>query len=173
MKTYTKKEIAFILQYSQRTIEEDLKHLKIKPLEQVDYGTNLYSDRDFEVVKQLRDHCKNGKTRETFLINTPVELVNSQPHESGFSLPRASGETDKMREIIALAKRADPLAELEILQRITNNNWLMTTSKLAAIIGVRSSTLTNNNPYNYCGFVCSIHKRSGNSFLWRINQEES
>lgn len=63
MRTYTKREMAHILQVSPRTIADDAKFLNLKPT-QSDRGMNLYSNQDFNLIQQLRTHCGFILTRE-------------------------------------------------------------------------------------------------------------
>lgn len=167
MKTYTRKEIAFILTTSVRVIEEDIKYLRIKPIEHGDYGLNLYSDRDFELIKKLREHCSEpGKTRDTFLIPTPTEIVLENK-------PLAKIEHQNKQNYLQSALAIDPLADLEILQRISDNNWLLPTKRLAAILGISPRTLSNNGKYNHCGFICTKEVEARGTYLWKIESNNS
>lgn len=163
LKTYTRKEIAFLFQTSIRVIEEDIKHLKIKPIEQGDYGMNLYSDRDYELIKKLREHCsESGKTRDTFIVPTPTEIVTENKQ-----LPKINKAINNS-SLIQSAMAIDPLADLELLQRISDNNWLLPTKRLAAILQISPRTLNNSSEYNHCGFICIRAEQAHRTFLWRI-----
>ncbi len=75
MKTYTKREIAYLLQVSPRTIAEDAKFLQIKPTVG-DRGMNLYSQSDLNMIQQLREHCADKSlTRASFVPIAQIEIV--------------------------------------------------------------------------------------------------
>lgn len=170
MKTYTKKEIAFILQCSVRTIDEDLKYLKFKPIDNEDYGTNLYSESQFIVIKSLRKHCrKKGRTRETFVTPTSVEIVERPLDKIVVKPPTI---TDRTNTIVAEQLNIDPLYDLELLQRICDNKWLLPTKRLAAIINVSPKTLVKEDSYKYSSYLFIRRGVAGmrGSWLWETKR---
>jgi hypothetical protein len=79
MKTFTKREIAHLLNVSPRTIADDAKFLNLKHTEG-DRGLKLYSQSDFNLIAQLREHCADKtKSRESFLPNSKVEILDIEP----------------------------------------------------------------------------------------------
>lgn len=168
MKTYTKKEMANILECSPRTIHDDIKYLGIKAIDNEDYGTNIYSDRQFELISSLRKHCREtGKTRETFLAPTPTEIVE-QPLQK--IIPKPSTITDNTRQVVADRLIIDPFYDLELLQRLVDNEWLLPTSRLAAIINVNPKTLIKYDVYEYCGYDCLKIASNPSSFVWKVEK---
>lgn len=168
MKTYTKKEIAYLIQCSPRTIHDDIKYLGIKPIDNEDYGANIYSDRQFELIKSLREHCREqNKTRETFILPTPTEIVE-QPLQK--ILPKPTTIYGKTKELIAQQLNIDPFYDLELLQRIVENGWLLPTTRLAAIIDVKPKTLIKKDRYLHCGYICTKIGQNRGSYLWRVDR---
>ena len=166
MRTYTKKEIAHLGQCSVRTIAEDIKHLKIFPIDNADYGMNLYSDRALLLIQKLREHCRAGNTRESFIASVSTEIVfEDKP------LPKIN--TQNNNSLIESALDIDPLADLEILQRISDNKWLLPTKRLAKILQVSAKTLSSNGRYNYCGFICTKELSAHGTYLWKIEANNS
>lgn len=170
MQTYTKKEIAHLIQCSLRTIHDDISHLGIKPIDNEDYGTNIYSEAQYQLISSLRKHCRDGgKTRETFIPPTPVEVVEP-------SLPRLIKKNqviDSNKQFIEQQLKVDPLYDLELLQRIVDRKWLLPTKRLAAIINVNPKTLTSRNCYNHCGYF--LIKQSyfvSGSYLWKVKRDD-
>ena len=165
MKTYTKKEIALIENCSLSTIEKDLNFLDIKPIKKGDRGLKLYSDRDYQLISKLRQHCSRGKIRETFLSPTPVQII---PKNQPLKEIEPEQTEDRRANYLASDRKIDPLADLEMLQRIADNKWCLPTKRLAAIIGIRPQTLLANSPYNHCGFVCVKYYPCNGTYLWKI-----
>lgn len=171
MKTYTRKEIAFILQCSERVISDDIKHLRIQPIERADYGQKLYSDLAFELISSLRKHCREtGKTRGTFIPTTPTEIVE-KPLQKIISKPPTI--IDSTKQFIEAQLKIDPFYDLELLQRIVDNKWLLPTKRLAAIINIHPSTLVREDSYKYCGYLITKTSHVGDkngSWLWSVTR---
>jgi hypothetical protein len=66
---------------------------------------------------------------------------------------------------------ADPLADLEVLQRLADHGWLIPTSRLAAIVGLSPSTLSGHKEFSYCGFTISKAGKQGNQTAWKVSQD--
>jgi hypothetical protein len=65
---------------------------------------------------------------------------------------------------------ADPLADLELLQRLADHGWLIPTSRLAAIVGLSPGTLSGRFEFSYCGFTISKAGKQGNQTAWKVSQ---
>lgn len=165
MRTYTKKEIAYLLKVSVRTVEEDAKFLGLAP--QVgDRGMNLYSQSDFNLIRQLREHCGDKSlTRESFVPNAQIELVSEEPLVSKLNkIPQIS----KFDQSLAIACSQDPLFDLELLQRVSNNRWLLPSKRLAPLFGISAKQLNCHKCYCYCGFMATREAHVGGKILWKI-----
>lgn len=165
MRTYTKREIAYLLEVSPRTIAEDAKFLNLQPTNG-DRGMNLYSQSDFNLIKQLRQHCANKSlTRESFVPSAQIEVVEDEPSISKLYL---APEIDKFKESLAIACSQDPLFDLELLQRVSNNRWLLPSKRLAPLFGISPKQLNSRHSYCYCGFVATRETYVGSKILWKI-----
>lgn len=65
---------------------------------------------------------------------------------------------------------SDPLADLELLQRVADHGWLIPTSRLAAIVGLSPGTLSGRKEFSYCGFTISKAGKQGNETAWKVSQ---
>jgi len=63
-----------------------------------------------------------------------------------------------------------PLANLEALERATTNGWLLSTSQLAPLLGLK--TLTGKALTRY-GFTCQRVGKNGNESAWSVSKAES
>jgi hypothetical protein len=70
------------------------------------------------------------------------------------------------------ASNEDTLEDLETLQRIADNGWLIPTKRLAQIIDRAPSTLARKPEVNYCGFRLIRAQQEGNQSLWRVKHPE-
>jgi len=68
------------------------------------------------------------------------------------------------------ASNEDTLEDLETLQRIADNGWLIPTKRLAQIINRAPSTLARKPEVNYCGFRLIRAQQEGNQSLWRVQK---
>ncbi|NBD18872.1 MAG: hypothetical protein GVY04_22875 [Cyanobacteria bacterium] len=68
------------------------------------------------------------------------------------------------------ASNEDTLEDLETLQRIADNGWLIPTKRLAQIINRAPSTLARKPEVNYCGFRLIRAHQEGNQSLWRVQK---
>lgn len=167
-RTYTKREIAGANQCSLGTIEKDLLHLNLEP--QVgDRGVYLYSSRDFDLISQLREHCKNkANTRESFVPNTEIEIVEDEPKVT--KLVKHKPNTNRYTESIQFALAQDPFADLELLQRICDNNWLIPASRLAPILNISTSALNKHDVYIYSSFTCLKEDYTRLRAIWSVKR---
>ncbi len=157
--------MAYKLQCSVRTIEEDAKYLNLKPTQEESRGTNLYSQQDFELISQLRKHCKNkANTRESFVPPTKVEIVEDDEPKitriNTSSIVRNS-LTNNLKQI----RQDNPLIEFEILnklQQASDNKWLLPTKFVAALINKTPNTLLKYQTYNHWGFIFSREDKPRN-----------
>jgi hypothetical protein len=65
---------------------------------------------------------------------------------------------------------ADPLADLELLQRLADHGWLIPTSRLTAIVGLSPGTLSGRFEFSYCGFTIRKAGKQGNQTAWKVSQ---
>ena len=65
-----------------------------------------------------------------------------------------------------------PLNELENLQKVLDNNLLLTTTKIAKIIGLSPNTISKKKQYYYCGFIFTKIGKQGKQSLWKIDLQK-
>ncbi len=174
MKTYTKREIAYQLGVSPRTIADDAKYLNLKPTEG-DRGLKLYSESDFNLISQMREHCADkSNSRESFVPNTEVEIVEDVPQVSKLTANKNSNSAiDIYYQSLIYGLEQDPLFDLELLQRISNNQWLLPAKRLAPLLGISAKYLNTHSKYYYCGFIATKEIYANNKVLWKIEANNS
>ena len=69
-------------------------------------------------------------------------------------------------------EQSTPIDDLETLQKVLDNGWLLTTTKLAQIIGLSPKTIGQKKQNYYCGFVFTKVGRQGKQSLWKIEREK-
>lgn len=174
MKTYTKREIAYLLHVSPKTIAEDAKHLNLKPIEG-DRRLKLYSESDLNLISQMREHCQDkGNSRESFIPNTEVEIVEDIPQVSKLTTNKNNNSPINIyQESLVYGMEKDPLFDLELLQRISDNRWLLPASRLAPLFGISPQYLNSLSQYYYCGFIASKEAYAGGRALWKISSNNN
>jgi hypothetical protein len=131
VQTYTKKELAYKLGVSLRTIEEDIEYLKLISTKG-DRNTNLYSQSDFNLISQMRSHCQiKSNSRDSFIARSEVEIVDN-------NLPIV--RRMPVQNPITIGLQSDPLFDLEILQRIADHGWLLPSNRLAPLFNISPLT---------------------------------
>ena len=114
-----------------------LDALKIKPSKQ---GNRSYITLEqLHLLDQLHEHIANGGTMADFQ-SPPMEstfgLVDSVDKPTGLS--RTDDLISLIERIVAAVKPTrEPLAHLEQLEKAFANNWLITTSEVQKLIGVK------------------------------------
>ncbi|MDJ0591975.1 MAG: MerR family transcriptional regulator [Pleurocapsa sp. MO_226.B13] len=174
MITYAKREIAHLLGVSPKTIAEYAKHLNLKPIEG-DRGLKLYSESDFNLISQMREHCADkSNSRESFVPNTEVEVVEDVPQVSKLTANKNSNSAINIyQQSLAYGMEQDPLFDLELLQRISDNQWLLPASRLAPLFGISPQYLNSLTQYYYCGFIANKEAYAGGRALWKISSNNN
>ena len=173
-RTYTKKEIAHLVSCSVATVEKDAQHLKLVP-QTGDRGLNLYSESDFRLIKQMREHCADKiSTRDSFVPRTEVEIVEDEPKVSKLTnLNNSNLIIENYKNSILEASTQDPLFDLELLQRISDNKWMLPAARLAPIFKIGPKYLSSLSQYYYCGFIAIKEVYAGGKALWKVESNNS
>ena len=174
-RTYTKREIAYILQCSVRTVEDDAAWLNLKPITG-DRGRNLYSQVDFSLIQQMREHCQIPQnSRDSFVPQALAEVVENKPNVTTklVRYKKTNLVKDNFRQSLSMGIATDPLFDLEILQRISNNHWLLPADRLALIFNISPKYLNSKQMYEYCGFIANKEAYSGGAALWKVTANNS
>jgi hypothetical protein len=171
-RTYTKKEMAHLLSCSVPTIEKDADWLNLKPLKG-DRNINLYTQVDLELIKQMRAHCADkSNSRESFLPQTVTEIVEVEPQITKIVRGKQQNFTN-LSQIIQEGLSQDPLFDLEILQRISDNCWLLPAGRLAPLFGISAGYLNKLKIYYFCGFIANKETYAGGRALWKVSANNS
>jgi hypothetical protein len=167
MKTYTKREIAHLLKASVRAVEEYAKHLELTPT-QGDRNQNLYNEKDYSLISQLRQHCAANNTKESFVPSTQVEIVEDDRLAVTRIRPQITA-INLIQDSLELGLSQDPLFDLELLQRISDRAYLLPTSRLAPILGISPKYLSSKKNYCHCGFILNKEAIVGGKILWKVS----
>lgn len=162
--------MASVLCVSPRTIAQDAKFLNLNPTNG-DRGLNLYSQQDFNLICQLREHCKDkSNSRESFVPNTEVEIVEPEPQVTKLELKAQNSQLRNVySESINYGLSQDPLFDLELLQRISDRKWLLPASRLAPLLGISPAHLNRSQKYYYCGFIATKEIYVQKKALWKVS----
>ena len=177
MSTYTKQDIARILDTTVRTVTEDSRYLTnegyIKPI-QINGAANQYSQEDLEIFKQIREHCNNNFNRKSFLPKKEVEIVAHKNSKSSLrSIKQEIKSIEKFRQVFENFSNTDPFYDYEQLQRCADSSWYLTTVKLAAIINKKPKTFRHLQRFSYQGFVLDRQpEKEGNTYIWSVNANQ-
>jgi hypothetical protein len=128
-----------------------------------DRGLKLYSQSDFNLISQLREHCADKtKSRESFVPNSNIEVLDIETQvtklqiksRKGHSCVRMQSRVKSFYEdAIDFGLNQDPLFDLELLQRISDRNYLLPATRLAPILNITAKYLNSKKEYYYCGFL--------------------
>ena len=169
-KTYTRREMAYLLGCSPNTIDQDIQHLDLNFVIG-DRGSKLYNTLDFNLISQLREHCGDkSNTRESFVPNKEVEIVKSEPKVT--KLVRHNLVNNEYERSLEFGLSQDPLFDLALLQRICDNNWSLPSSRLASLFGITPRHLNTQSQYYYCGFIATKEGYASGKLFWRIDKVE-
>jgi DNA-binding transcriptional MocR family regulator len=166
-RSYTKREIAYLLGCSVSTVEKNVDYLNIKP-SKGDRGMNLYSQGDFQLLSQLNEHVKTkANSRDSFVPTAIVEVLEDEPRVSKLLAPQ-DDKSERFQHSLAIASEQDPLFDLELLQRVSNNRWLLPSKRLAPLFGISAKQLNSRKEYCYCGFIATREAYLFGKILWKI-----
>jgi len=112
---------------------------------------------------------RNGNGKGTTKTANGNELVAKEQFlESPEGLEKVIETTVSSTVKAIRASNEDSLEDLETLQRIADNGWLIPTKRLAKIIDRAPSTLARKPEVSYCGFRLIRAQQEGNQSLWRV-----
>ena len=167
-KTYTRREMAYLLGCSPNTIYQDIQHLDLNFVIG-DRGSKLYNTSDFNLISQLREHCADkSNSRDSFVPKTQVEIVEDEPQVTKLVKPNPAINQYQQSILVNLAQ--DPLFDLEMLQRISDNNWLLPSARLAPLLNISVGHLNSKQQYYYCGFSAIKEGYANGKVFWRIGK---
>ncbi|MEM7756555.1 MAG: hypothetical protein AAF298_00285 [Cyanobacteria bacterium P01_A01_bin.40] len=174
METYTKPDIASLLDTTVRTITEDSRYLTnkgyIKPI-QINGSANQYSESDLEILRQLRQHCKGNNNRKTFVLEKKVEVVSKL--NSNLAINKRKLTLNKFKHLFEDFSTTDPFYDYVQLQRAADNSWYLPTAKLSIIINKEPDSFSHLQRFTYQGFILDRQpQKEGNSYIWSVNANQ-
>jgi len=104
------------------------------------------------------------------IVNHDFQLLEGLP--SGQLVLPLEGITTLIKETVR-AILPPPKANLDdfrMLQEIVDNDWVIPTSRLAAIANLSPSTLHGKNEYHYYGFKFTKSVKQGSRVLWKVER---
>ncbi|QDZ41618.1 hypothetical protein FRE64_16735 (plasmid) [Euhalothece natronophila Z-M001] len=112
---------------------------------------------------------RNGNNSTGTLSHNGKQLANKEAVIESPEVLEKIIETTVSSTVKAIrASNQDTLEDLETLQRIADQGWLIPTKRLAQIIDRAPSTLARKSEVNYCGFRLIRAQQEGNQSLWRV-----
>lgn len=178
MATYTKQDIARILETTVRTITEDSQYLinegYINPI-QISGVANQYSKIDLELFRQLREHCQAGYARKSFIPTRTTEIITIGDNKLKLiSEEQELSTIEIFRQILANLSKTDLLYDYAQLQRCVDNQWYLPTAKIAAIINKKPASFCHLEIFLYQGFIISrLPQKEGKSYIWSVDNTNS
>ena len=160
-----------------------LEGLKIKPEKQ---GTKSFINAaQLRQMDELNKHIKEGGTLPSFLSSGQLAessgqsgrtSIDTQDKSSG-RVVQSSGQSGQevfMLMFERLAERlvpvANPLSNLEALERAAEKGWLLSTSQLAPLIGLKSDSFIRKKQFERYGFKIAKAGRNGTESAWKISK---
>ena len=149
------------------------------PLEPEKRGAkSIFNADQVQAMDALDSHIKAGNEIATFPSNGHTDLLRVsqdtwKPSHRTQDITR--GDESKMVGVLlgALASlqpnEPDPLANLELLDRVAEKGWLLSTSQLAPLLGRKS---LHGSEFCRYGFVFTRVGRNGAESAWRIEKGE-
>ena len=141
----------------------------------------VYSEQIAE-LDRLDEHIKSGGTLEDFHplqveVEPIIPMVNSSLNSSLVPSPTnlegliAAISTGVENAISASAQPVDPLATEKALDLAAEKGWLLSTSKVQQIIGVKPRTRKGEYTYERGNFVFTKSGKIGNQSAWSVHNK--
>lgn len=155
-------------------VYERIKALRIETEKR---GNKAYVNaQQIELLDNLHAFLKGGGSTAEFLAFTGLSAEQSAEQDEVSALQPAGQMAMEQMEAIALlveaiAQRlptsppADPLANLQALEQAAQNGWLLSTSQLAPLLGLK--TLSGKELHRY-GFTFTRVGKNGAESAWAI-----
>ncbi len=144
---------------------------------------------DVELLDKLEQHLYDGGTIIDFvhtseaaielrvpsskeLTETSQPIPEEQPNSWLNSLPLL---VNSLADAIAqrITPPANPLAELEALEKAYEKRWILSTSQLGSILKLNSKTLIRYKSFERHGFTFTRNGQVGAEIGWRVGKVDS
>ena len=152
-------------------------------------GRKAYvKSEDIELLDKLEQHIYDGGTITDFvytneaaglskpsteeLTETPEPIAQEQPNTWLNTLPLLA---NSLADAIAqrITPPANPLAELEALEKAYEKRWILSTSQLGSILKLHPKTLIRHKSFERHGFTFTRSGVVGAEIGWRVGKVES
>lgn len=142
-------------------------------------GKSIFNADQVAVMDALDSHIKAGNEIASFPgMDGHTDL--SRVSQDTLKLSRRTQDTtrgDESKMVGVLLNlltslppaQADPLANLELLERVAEKGWLLSTSQLAPLLGLRS---LSGKVFERYGFSFTRVGRNGAESAWRVGKGE-
>ncbi|MEP0913080.1 hypothetical protein NDI45_19395 [Leptolyngbya sp. GB1-A1] len=149
--------------------------LKIKPEQR---GNKSYVSREqLDLLDRLHNHIQQGGSTAEFLASAGLsdeqtgQTVGQSDEQTGQLALSDSAPLlliiDALAEKLASQQMSDPLANLRAIEEAACRGWLLSSSQLASLLGLRS---LSGKSFDRYGFSFTRAGRNGAEIAWRITK---
>ena len=145
-------------------------------------GNKAYVNAEqIQLLDNLHAFLQNGGSTADFLASAGLSTLLSGD-ESALATQSALLDAQALAAlVVAIAQQVTPpsaapvaftypLANLEALERAAEHGWLLSTSQLAPLLGLKTLSGQEINRY---GFICTRVGRNGAESAWLVSKAES
>jgi hypothetical protein len=112
------------------------------------------------------------RSSESTLPTVPIEPTSLTILDNQ-NVTRMSLDSNTIEEIAYKFQRSNPLWYMNILENARASNWLLTTSEVRELIGVKPKTKKGEKTYKRGNWLFIKSGRIGNQTAWKVIKEES
>ncbi len=151
-------------------------------LEKDSSGHAYATTSQIELLDQLANHLQQGGKLTNFTPVSNVEIDTTMDNEIDKEIDNqiepvhSPIDTQLLGEIVtAIASRLqppDPLWYMSILERALSSNWLLTTSEVKQLIGVKPRTKKGQSTYKRGNWIFMKSGKIGNQTAWRVMKDD-
>lgn len=112
------------------------------------------------------------RSSESTLPTVPIEPTSLTILDNQ-NVTRMSLDSNTIEEIAYKFQRSNPLWYMNILENARASNWLLTTSEVRELIGVKPKTKKGEKTYKRGNWLFVKSGRIGNQTAWKVMKEEN
>ena len=134
-----------------------------------------------EQIEMLDDHISRGGTTSNFVPLSQSEVVSSSRHnetqlgdvsETRHTTTQLKLTPEIIELFVELTPSKDPLYNLIKLQKASQEEWELTTSQVAQLIGVKPQTKGGESFYIRGSFIFEKVGKIGCETAWRVKRKD-
>lgn len=168
---------------SRKSLYSRLNGLEIT-LDKDEIGHSYATEEQIELLDQLDQYLKAGGTIATF---TPISTTEVVPQHTPEAIPQPiaqqgvqhtsdSTEIDDrlealLRAIANVIQPPSPLSYMRELEEACQNEWLLTTSEVRDLIGVKPKTKKGEDTYKRGSWIFVKSGKIGGQTAWRVTKD--